>query len=133
MKALLIDPFMETVQEIDYSGDWKDIRTLLKCDIFTTVYFDDMSTDSVFVDDEGLYVENQRFFKLGGYPQPLAGYGLVLGCNEEGDSVDCMSTLEDVAKQVEWCPIGTHVARKFEVIFHEEDDDVLTVNMIEET
>jgi len=57
MKALLIDPFMETVQEIDYSGDWKDIRTLLKCDIFTTVYFDDMSTDSVFVDDEGLYVD----------------------------------------------------------------------------
>jgi hypothetical protein len=102
MKALLIDPFMETVQEIDYSGDWKDIRTLLNCDIFTTVYFDDMSTDSVFVDDEGLYVENQRFFKLGGYPQPLAGYGLVLGCNEEGDSVDCMSTLEDVANQLTW-------------------------------
>lgn len=132
MKAYLIDPFMETVQEIDYSGDWKDIRTLLKCDIFTTVYFDDMSTDSVFVDDEGLYVDNQRFFKLGGYTQPLAGYGLVLGCNEEGDSVDCMSTLEDVANQIEWYPIGTHVARKFEVIFHEEDD-VLTVNMIEET
>tara|TARA_R110002167_G_scaffold254765_5_gene460996 strand:- start:2506 stop:2898 length:393 start_codon:yes stop_codon:yes gene_type:complete len=130
MKALLIDPFMETVQEIDYSGDWKDIRTLLKCDIFATVYFDDMSTDSVFVDDEGVFVDDQRFFKLGNYTQPLAGYGLVLGCNEEGDSVDCMSTLEDVAKQVEWCPIGTHVARKFEVIFHDDD---LTVNMIEET
>ena len=130
MKALLIDPFMETVQEIDYSGDWKDIRTLLKCDIFATVYFDDMSTDSVFVDDEGLFVDDQRFFKLGNYTQPLAGYGLVLGCNEEGDSVDCMSTLEDVAKQVEWCPIGTQIEPKFEVIFH---DDVLTVNMIEET
>ena len=130
MKALLIDPFMETVQEIDYSGDWKDIRTLLKCDIFATVYFDDMSTDSVFVDDEGVFVDDQRFFKLGNYTQPLAGYGLVLGCNEEGDSVDCMSTLEDVAKQVEWCPIGTQIEPKFEVIFHDDD---LTVNMIEET
>jgi len=99
MQAILINPFDKTIEEIEYSGDWKDISSLLECDIFTTAYFDD-TTDSVFVDDEGLYVEDQAFFTIGDYPQPLAGRGLILGCNDEGDSVDCETTLEEAKAMV---------------------------------
>jgi hypothetical protein len=121
MKAILIDPYFELIEEMEYSGDWRDINKLLQCDIFTVVYMPD-TIDSLFVDDEGLYVENQKYWKFAGYPQPLAGMGLVLGCNDEGDSVSCVSTLEQVKAMVEWCPDGTEVEPKFEILF---GDDLL--------
>ena len=101
MQAILINPFDKTIEEVEYSGDWKDISSLLECDIFTTVYFDN-TTDSVFVDDEGLYVEGQAFFTIGDCPQPLAGRGLILGCDDEGDSVDCKTTLEEAKAMVKF-------------------------------
>jgi hypothetical protein len=103
MKAILIDPYFELIEEMEYSGDWRDINKLLQC-------------------DEGLYVENQKYWKFAGYPQPLAGMGLVLGCNDEGDSVSCESTLEQVKAMVAWCPDGTEVEPKFEILF---GDDLL--------
>lgn len=111
IRGILIDPYAQEIVEVDYSGDWRDIKTFLQCDIFTTVYMPD-TYDSIYVDDEGLYVENQRFFKFASYPQPLAGMGLVLGCNELGESVSCESTLERVKAQVEWCEEGTSVEPK---------------------
>lgn len=115
MQAILINPFDKTIEEIEYSGDWKDISSLLECDIFTTVYFDD-TTDSVYVDDEGLYVEDQAFFTIGNYPQPLAGCGLILGCNDEGDSVDCKTTLEEAKAMVKF--LGTNPMGKPEAEFN---------------
>jgi hypothetical protein len=82
MRAILIDPFTQTIEEVDYSGDYKDIYSLIECDLFTTVYLPNTSDDTLFVDDEGLYVENQRFFKIDGFEQPLAGRGLLLGTDE---------------------------------------------------
>jgi len=121
MRGILIDPFAQEIVEVDYSGDWRDIKKFLQCDLFTTVYMPD-TTDSIFVDDEGLYVENQRYFKFASYPQPLAGMGLVLGCNDEGDSVSCESTLEQVKAMVEWCDEGTSVEPMMTFIAFDEDD-----------
>jgi hypothetical protein len=83
MRAILIDPFTQTIEEVDYSGDYKDIYSLIECDLFTTVYLPNTSDDTLFVDDEGLYVENQRFFKIDGFEQPLAGRGLLLGTDKK--------------------------------------------------
>ena len=105
MKALLIDPFTETVQVVDYSGDWEDIGGLLDCRYFDVVRIDDSET--LYVDDEGLYVENQRFFTWNGYPNPLAGRGLILGTNEDGESIDTDMEPEDVEKLVTFLPEGT--------------------------
>lgn len=120
MQAILIDPYKQTIEVVDYSGDWRDIKALLGCELFTTVYIDDV--DSIYVDDEGLYVEDQKFFKLQGYGQPLAGRGLVLGTDEEGDSTDCVSTLEQIQDMVEWCPEGTHVEPVMTVFPPDEED-----------
>ena len=86
MKAFLIDPFNHTITEVEYSGDYREISTLLQCSLFTTVTLNEEG-DTLFVDDEGLYVDNQRFFTVEGYPQPLGGRGLVLGSDCEGESV----------------------------------------------
>ena len=38
MQAILIDPYTQTIEVVEYSGDYKDIYALLGCDLFTTVY-----------------------------------------------------------------------------------------------
>ena len=89
----------------DSSGDWEDIGGLLDCRYFGVVRIDDSET--LYVDDEGLYVENQRFFTWNGYPNPLAGRGLILGTNEDGESIDTDMEPEDVEKLVTFLPEGT--------------------------
>ncbi|HUW46710.1 MAG TPA: hypothetical protein VMW50_13050 [Dehalococcoidia bacterium] len=125
MRAILIDPFTQTIEEVDYSGDYKDIYGLIECDLFTTVYLPNTSDDTLFVDDEGLYVENQRFFKIEGYEQPLAGRGLLLGTDEEGESIDCMSTVEEVKAIVSWEKDGTQVEASFMVMAFNQMKDVM--------
>lgn len=125
MRAILIDPFTQTIEEVDYSGDYKDIYGLIECDLFTTVYLPNTSDDTLFVDDEGLYVENQRFFKIDGFEQPLAGRGLLLGTDEEGESIDCMSTVEEVKAIVSWEKDGTQVEASFMVMAFNQMKDVM--------
>lgn len=129
MQAILIDPFTETIEAVDYSGDYKDIYALLGCALFTTVYTE--MADTIYVDDEGLYVEDQRYFKLKGYPQPLAGRGLVLGSTDDGDSTDCVSSLQDIQDIVEWCPEGLTVEPRFEVIGFDSPSEILEALGIE--
>jgi len=125
MRAILIDPFTQTIEEVDYSGDYKDIYGLIQCDLFTTVYLPNTSDDTLFVDDEGLYVENQRFFKIDGFHQPLAGCGLLLGTDKEGESTDCMSTVEEVKAIVTWEKEGTQVEASFMVMAFNQMKDVM--------
>lgn len=97
MRAYLIDPFDRALIEVDYSGNFRDIYELCGYDTFAVVTFNDHG-DGVYVDDEGLFKKNQRFFTIADYPQPLAGKALVLGVDAEGGStaptVD-MTWLED--------------------------------------
>ena len=123
MLAILIDPFTETIEMVDYSGDWEDISALIGCSLFTTINLGD--SDTLCVDDEGLYVKNQRFFNLKGYPQPLAGRGLVLGYTLDGDSTDSSLTVSQVQDMVSWCPEGLTVEPGFEVYGFNEPEDIL--------
>ena len=49
MQAILIDPFTETIEVVDYSKETGafDISTLLGCDLFATVYIDDEECDTL--------------------------------------------------------------------------------------
>jgi len=97
--AYLIDPVTRTVKEVTYNGDYNQIYTLTDCDTFTCVMFNEHS-DTIFVDDEGLFKSDQQFFHVQGYPQPLAGKGLILGTNDEGESVSPVIGYEDFCKLV---------------------------------
>lgn len=98
MKAYLIDPFEKSINEVEYSGDYKDIYKLIHADLFDVVYIDDGI--GVFVDDEGLFKDNQAFFQVG-YAM-LAGYGLVLGTDDEGESISPNISLKDLAKKIKF-------------------------------
>lgn len=84
MRAYLINPHDQTITEVDYSGDYCQIYDLIECQTFDVARINDRG-DVIYVDDEGMF-HNSEFFDLPGYSQPLAGLGLVLGTNDEGES-----------------------------------------------
>ncbi|MGE5512376.1 MAG: hypothetical protein ACM31O_14105 [Bacteroidota bacterium] len=103
----LIDPQQCSVTPAAYDGDYRTIYRLCRFDLFTVVEF---GSDALFVDDEGLLKQPRHFFALDGYQQPLAGCGLMLGTDEDGDSVAPLCSIEEVIAsvhfyEVEWHPL----------------------------
>lgn len=98
MKAILIDPFEQTIKEVEYSGDWKQICELIGAECFDTARIS--RTDSIFVDDCGLLNNPTHFFQHQDYHSPLAGKGLILGCDSEGESISPKTTVEEVSRKV---------------------------------
>lgn len=89
MKAVLINSKDRTITDVEFDGDWRSIGKMIDCSLFTVIS-GLPGGDDIFVDDEGLLDCNAdtRFFKLPWYDAPVAGNGLVLGCNHEtGDSI----------------------------------------------
>lgn len=118
--AILINPFAKSVTLVpyEYGGSYKQISEYISTPeapnpLFTCVGIN-RAGDSIFVDDEGLYRETQAFFQWEGYAQPLQGFGLVLGCDEEGETVPPSMTVEQVAAKVSF-PAGIMVEPRFEV------------------
>jgi len=101
MKAFLIDPFKQIISEVDYNGDWKTINTHIDCDVFTVVR---VPQGDIFLDDEGLYSKGheQMFFVHNNYPQPLAGYGLVLDSDDEGETIASTTSIEELSSNINW-------------------------------
>lgn len=99
MNAYLIDPFEKTLTEVEYNGDFREICRLIDAQVFDLARLP--NGDAIYVDDEGLFKRNE-FFKHKGYGNPLAGKGLVLGCDEQGDSTSPSCTLDELLDQVEF-------------------------------
>lgn len=98
MKAYLIDPYEQSVSEVEYNGDYNQIYKLIDATTFDVARIAD--GDSIYIDDDGLSKDWQEFFMHEDYGNPLAGKGLVLGCNDEGDSTEPACTLEQLREQV---------------------------------
>ena len=103
MNAYFINPFSKKITTVDYDGDYQSISRLIDA---SRGYFDVVrlygNQDAAFVDDEGLYVEDQQFWIHRNYPQPLAGKALVLGCNDEGDSIEPQTSFEKLANDIKF-------------------------------
>ena len=101
MNAYLIDPVAQTVNPVEYDGNYKSIYGFIDAETFDIATFNE-EHDGVFVDDEGLINgQPQKFFAVRGYGNPLAGKGLVLGCDiETGDSRAPTVSLEEMREMV---------------------------------
>ena len=103
MKAILINPKLQTINEINYSGDYKDIQKLTECSTFTAIYPFDNCEDTIYLDDEGLLKSSNYCFTFrcdDGRNQPLMGNALILGTDDEGESKDVESTIEIIQDRV---------------------------------
>ncbi|CAB4197186.1 hypothetical protein UFOVP1304_60 [uncultured Caudovirales phage] len=99
MKAFLIDPVAESITEVEYSGEYQDIYPLIGAETFdvVTLYPND---DSAFIDDEGLLKSPEFFWFHRNRRDPVAGCGLVLGVDGEGDSIAPTVSREQLAKDI---------------------------------
>lgn len=103
IKAISIDPFECKVTEVEYDADeYQNIYPLLshpahEVDTFTTARVDTLkANDALFVDDNGLLNGPVRWFRIVGGHQPLAGKGLIVGADNEGESQSCETPLTAV-------------------------------------
>jgi hypothetical protein len=101
MKAFRIDPINKKITEVKYDGNYNQIYDYIDARTFdvATLY---ENGDGVYIDDEGLFVENQHFWIHKNFPTPLAGIGLLLGLDEEGDSTTPKTTIEELTGDVKW-------------------------------
>ena len=103
MKAILINPFNQTITEIKYSGNFKEIYKLIDCSTFDCINIDDDNT--LFVDDEGLLKQN-RYFYWKDYTN-LAGKALIIGVDyQTGEDCETSWSLQQTENMVEWLPEG---------------------------
>jgi hypothetical protein len=105
MKAILINPKLKTITEVDYKGTLESIYDFTGCDCVDGVRL--ANGDILYVDDEGLYKPELNFFILSNPFQPLAGNGLVVGLSDDGEGRDigCKSKLDDIINQVTFISI----------------------------
>ena len=87
-RAILIDPFTETVSQVTLADTkLQTLRTLIDCDIITIAGL--ANGVDMILDDEGLLKDSnsQAYFKIGIGSQPFAGKALVVGTDDEGNTV----------------------------------------------
>ena len=115
MKAILIDVINKEVNEVEHDDTLSSIYKHIDCGTFDVVRIDD--TNSIYIDDEGLFVEDQLYFEYKGTTDSvsLAGNGLVLGVDEEGETTPPSLTLKEVQKAVTFLPKGFEINPSMEV------------------
>ena len=108
VKAILIDVKNQEVKEVEHDNTLQNIYDLIDCRVFDIVRIDNVN--SIFVDDEGILKDNLYFQYSGsnGIFQ-LAGNGLLLGIDDEGNSISPTLTVEDVKDKVRFLSEGFKV------------------------
>ena len=101
MRGILLNPFDQTVKEVNILGNIQDIYLLTECTTFDVVRLSE--SDDMYVDDEGLLKDN-RYFSWSG--RNFAGKALIMGHDDEGNSISTTYDLQEVIDRVEWLPEG---------------------------
>ena len=108
MRAILIETSTMTVRLTEYDGDWKTIAPTIgaQSGLIDAVY--PARNLSLFVDDEGMLYDGGNphgYFQLvmgDNRTSILAGKGLLVGFNADGDNTDCNVSLMTVVSWVRW-------------------------------
>ena len=98
-KAIKIDVQTQSIYLVELSDDYKDIYTKIGngCTTFAVpITFENQ--DSIFCDDEILLRPDdiKGGFIFEGWNYPIVGNAIILGCDEEGESVDAKTEMIDL-------------------------------------
>lgn len=102
MRAILINTQTKTISEITIN-DWRDIAPAIgnECTTFacpvTLPNGDDM-----YIDDEGLYHPYEGGIIMEDWYCPIVGNVVLLNHDEDGDSTDAVSTIDELYKQIKF-------------------------------
>lgn len=106
-KAILVDVEAKEVRAIDVADSVDEYNKAIGSDVYCGGPRLD-NGDGFLVDDEGMLKVNTDsvFFTFEGYPQPLAGNGLLLGCGPDGDTLDAKSSVDEIARRVKFLTLA---------------------------
>ncbi|THK36485.1 DUF3846 domain-containing protein [Ensifer sp. MPMI2T] len=96
-KAYLVEPLNGTIRVVSIPEENRlaIIRSLIGCDLIDIVRMDDRL--AVVVDDNGLNETLPCLTRFDGYPSPLAGNLLIIGTDENGDTIDIAAGIDEIA------------------------------------
>lgn len=103
MRAILIDAAARTITEIDIEKGADSgahaLERAIGCDIFQMA-MNYPNGDVLYVDEEGLLKPAPHWFRVRSGHQAFAGNGVLLGSDNQGESVDVKTTLDDLRATV---------------------------------
>ncbi|MEJ7644254.1 MAG: hypothetical protein WKF87_06645 [Chryseolinea sp.] len=100
LKGIKIDVVKREIFHVEYVN-LNDIYSLLDCRCFCIAASKWIAPDHLYVDDDGLLRDVPLgFFMIAGNAQPLSGHGLIVGCDLEGDGIDCVKDIDSIRKIV---------------------------------
>jgi hypothetical protein len=99
MKAILIDSKTKTVSEITLDNSSNPIANALECELFTAPIIYD-NEDTLYCDDEALISgkEVEGAFMYENWNTPILNKAIILGGDDEGNSLDVKRTIEEAKK-----------------------------------
>ena len=105
MRALKINVETKTITEVVLSEDFRDISREIGngCEYFCIPY-SFANDDSLYADDESLLRRNDikgGFMLSDDWSYPIVGNAIILGTDDEGNSIDCKTNVDDF-KDIIW-------------------------------
>ena len=120
MRGFIIFPIRKTIEEITYRGGYEEINKLLHIRTCTAV---DLYPDEVaYIDDDGSFNDKHHYWIHKNYPTPLAGPGLFVGTDEEGNDIPPSTSIDQLRKDVKWVGNKHNVRVMVRMFGHLEDD-----------
>ena len=98
--GFLIDPAARSIAPWLYNGDWRTIAPAIRIGQSPFTLVEIGNGDVIYVDDEGLLKPLDWFFAVKGGHQPFAGCGLVLGSNDDGETVSARIALQELKRRI---------------------------------
>jgi|TARA_R110000744_G_scaffold128459_3_gene235548 hypothetical protein len=97
VQAILLDPEKRTAEEITIPNtgyqEWKKVLGITSPIQFVRLeHLGEEKYTYILVDEEGLYKDDNHYFKLDIYTQPLSGRALIVSIDEGDDSGDLINT-----------------------------------------
>ena len=101
-KVIVIDSAKRQVYE-SQTDTYKDIYPLLGESVSQfacPVQFN--KSDTLFVDDEGLYHPYEAGYIMPDWDYPICGNGVICGSDNEGETADVQMSVEDIRDRIIW-------------------------------
>ena len=99
--AILIDPFLQQIISTRIENSLEGLKKAIGDHYIELVRIDDKN--DMYVDEEGLFREDQEFFVIHGSERivPIAGYGIIVGSNPRtGNQINTSLNVTDIGKMV---------------------------------
>jgi hypothetical protein len=100
IKVLIINPTDRTVVEEEIENSLNSFYNIIGCQYVEQVSPIDIVPDQIYVDEEGLLKNPKHYFQIGIYR--IAGIGIIISHDDEGNTISCYSTKERLLKHLTW-------------------------------